>query len=53
MQWEYKFFIMDSSNADFESKLNELGLVGWELVGMDTWQTYFKCIFKRPLLSPT
>jgi len=48
--WEYKLFIHSSEKipSGVESKLNELGSLGWEAVGFDNTTSRPWVLLKRP-----
>ncbi|MGL4949472.1 MAG: hypothetical protein ACRC5M_03735 [Anaeroplasmataceae bacterium] len=57
-KWEYKIHVVPANTAKSITKivkvdeLNELGLLGWELVKINfTGYGGAECLFKRPLLE--
>jgi len=55
MRWEYKSIVikissfskMDAQNKQIEDQLNQLGMLGWELVNYIMMGVQYRAIFKR------
>jgi hypothetical protein len=50
-QWEYHRLFIDAKTDDVSSKLNEVGIRGWEMTGIIPLvnSNFVWFIFKRPL----
>ncbi|HEY3996031.1 MAG TPA: hypothetical protein VGM40_08725 [Mycobacterium sp.] len=53
-QWEYTWYLTEGDSAmnDMRQKANELGQLGWEMVGLDAdhrGSFSVACFFKRPI----
>jgi hypothetical protein len=48
-EWEYQVVIRDAAEKEplSERELNELGTIGWEIVGVVTLSRKVQCYFKR------